>query len=60
MTTGDIELFTEITGDRNPVHHDRELVAASRFGSLVLQGGVTSKRSTRSSPSSCPDPAACS
>jgi acyl dehydratase len=38
----DIALFTEITGDRNPLHHDRDLAAASRFGSLVVQGGVTS------------------
>jgi acyl dehydratase len=38
----DIELFTELTGDRNPVHYDEELAARSRFGGLVVQGGVTS------------------
>ena len=38
----DIELFTEITGDRNPIHYDEEVAAASRFGGLVVQGGVTS------------------
>ena len=38
----DIELFTEITGDRNPIHYDEEVAAASRFGGLVAQGGVTS------------------
>ena len=38
----DIELFTEISGDRNPIHYDREAAAASRFGGLVVQGGVTS------------------
>ena len=38
----DIELFTEITGDRNPIHYDDELARASRFGGLVVQGGVTS------------------
>jgi acyl dehydratase len=38
----DIELFTEITGDRNPIHHDEETAARSRFGGLVVQGGVTS------------------
>lgn len=42
VTQRDIELFTEITGDRNPIHYDPELAAASRFGSLVVQGGVTS------------------
>ncbi|HSE69640.1 MAG TPA: MaoC family dehydratase [Nocardioidaceae bacterium] len=38
----DITLFTELTGDRNPVHYDPELAAASRFGGIVVQGGVTS------------------
>lgn len=38
----DIELFSEITGDRNPVHYDADVAAASRFGGIVVQGGVTS------------------
>jgi acyl dehydratase len=38
----DIELFTEITGDRNPLHYDAEAAARSRFGGLIVQGGVTS------------------
>ncbi len=38
----DIELFTEITGDRNPIHYDRELAEQSVFGELIVQGGVTS------------------
>jgi acyl dehydratase len=38
----DIELFTEITGDRNPLHYDQALAEASRFGSIIVQGGVTS------------------
>lgn len=42
VTAGDIELFTELTGDRNPIHHDREIAGASRFGGLVVQGGVAS------------------
>lgn len=42
MTTRDIELFTEMTGDRNPLHYDDELAAASRFGGIIVQGGVTS------------------
>jgi acyl dehydratase len=37
----DIELFTAISGDRNPLHYDAELAARSRFGGLVVQGGVT-------------------
>jgi len=38
----DIELFTELTGDRNPLHYDEELATQSRFGALIVQGGVTS------------------
>ncbi len=38
----DIELFTELTGDRNPLHYDEEAAACSRFGRLIVQGGVTS------------------
>ena len=42
VTARDIELFTEITGDRNPIHYDAQLAARSRFGGVVVQGGVTS------------------
>lgn len=38
----DIAAFTEITGDRNPLHYDAELAAATRFGGIIVQGGVTS------------------
>ena len=38
----DIELFTEISGDRNPLHYDEAAARASRFGGIVVQGGVTS------------------
>ena len=37
----DIELFTEMSGDRNPLHYDEDLARASRFGGIVVQGGVT-------------------
>jgi len=38
----DIEAFTAITGDRNPLHYDRALAARTVFGRLIVQGGVTS------------------
>lgn len=38
----DIALFTEISGDRNPLHYDAEAARATRFGGIVVQGGVTS------------------
>lgn len=38
----DIEAFTEITGDRNPLHYDREAAERSAMGKLIVQGGVTS------------------
>ena len=42
VTARDIELFTELTGDRNPLHYDADAAARSRFGGLIVQGGVTS------------------
>jgi acyl dehydratase len=42
VTARDIELFTALTGDRNPVHYDEDLAGRSRFGGIVVQGGVTS------------------
>ena len=38
----DIELFTELTGDRNPLHYDEQFAARTRMGGIVVQGGVTS------------------
>jgi acyl dehydratase len=38
----DIELFTELTGDRNPLHYDEDAASRSRFGGIIVQGGVTS------------------
>jgi acyl dehydratase len=38
----DIALFTDISGDRNPLHYDAEAARNSRFGEIIVQGGITS------------------
>jgi acyl dehydratase len=38
----DIDRFTDISGDRNPLHYDLAAARASRFGEIVVQGGITS------------------
>jgi acyl dehydratase len=42
VTRRDIELFSEMTGDMNPLHYDEEMAGRSRFGGIIVQGGVTS------------------
>lgn len=41
MTLQDIALFTQISGDRNPLHYDEAAARRSVFGGLIVQGGVT-------------------
>jgi acyl dehydratase len=38
----DVEMFSEMTGDRNPLHYNTALAAVSPFGGLIVQGGITS------------------
>jgi acyl dehydratase len=42
VSARDIELFTAISGDRNPLHYEEAVARATRFGGIVVQGGVTS------------------
>jgi acyl dehydratase len=42
VSARDIELFTAISGDHNPLHYDAELAQATPFGGIIVQGGVTS------------------
>lgn len=42
ITERDIKLFTELSGDRNPLHYDRRLAGNTQFGGIIVQGGVTS------------------
>ncbi|MDX2154966.1 MAG: MaoC family dehydratase [Hyphomicrobiaceae bacterium] len=37
----DVEIFTEMTGDRNPIHYDEEAAQRTVLGARVVQGGVT-------------------
>jgi menaquinone-9 beta-reductase len=40
-TMRDVEMFTEMTGDKNPIHYDAELATRSPFNGLIVQGGIT-------------------
>ncbi len=42
VEAADIIRFTELSGDRNPLHYDADAAARTRFGGIVVQGGVTS------------------
>ncbi len=41
MTLQDIARFTDISGDRNPLHYDEAAAKRSVFGGMIVQGGVT-------------------
>jgi acyl dehydratase len=41
VEAGDIERFTRISGDHNPLHYDERAARASRFGEIIVQGGLT-------------------
>ncbi len=36
-----VDKYAEITGDRNPLHFDKEFAAGTKFGRLVAHGGIT-------------------
>jgi acyl dehydratase len=38
---GDIDRFSELTGDRNPIHVDPDVAGRTRWGGVIVQGGVT-------------------
>jgi acyl dehydratase len=41
LTAEHVRLYSEISGDRNPLHFDEAFAAATKFGRLVVQGGLT-------------------
>ena len=42
VTGHEVELYAQITGDRNPLHFDADFAKRTRFGRLVAQGGIAS------------------
>jgi acyl dehydratase len=41
LTADHVKAYAEITGDYNPLHFDAEFTSKTRFGKLVVQGGLT-------------------
>ncbi len=41
LTAEHVEKYAEITGDYNPLHFDEAFAAGTKFGKLVVQGGLT-------------------
>jgi acyl dehydratase len=41
LTAEHVEQYARISGDRNPLHFDEAFAAATAFGRLVVQGGLT-------------------
>ena len=40
LTSDHVKMFAELTGDYNPLHFDEEFTAKTKFGKLVVQGGL--------------------
>jgi acyl dehydratase len=41
LTQEHVDTFARLTGDYNPLHFDAGFAKATRFGGLVVQGGLT-------------------
>lgn len=41
LTADHVETYARLSGDRNPLHFDEEFAAKTKFGRLVVQGGLT-------------------
>ena len=41
VTDETVELFAQVSGDRNPLHFDAAWTARTRFQRLMAQGGIT-------------------
>lgn len=41
LTQEHVDTFARLTGDYNPLHFDADFARSTRFGGLVVQGGLT-------------------
>lgn len=41
LTAGHVRTYAELSGDYNPLHFQEEFVRKTKFGKLVVQGGLT-------------------
>lgn len=41
LTAEHVQTFAKLTGDYNPLHFDADFAARTKFGGLVVQGGLT-------------------
>lgn len=41
LTAEHVRVYSELTGDRNPLHVDPAFAAGTRFKELIVQGGLT-------------------
>lgn len=41
LTPDHVETYARLTGDHNPLHFDRVFAESTRFGGLIVQGGLT-------------------
>jgi acyl dehydratase len=41
LTAAHVKTFAEMTGDYNPLHFDEAFAGRTKFGRLVVQGGLT-------------------
>lgn len=41
LTKNHVDKFAELSGDYNPLHFDEDFASKTKFGRLVVQGGLT-------------------